>query len=154
MPRSSRPIVPFSYFTNKHVAHASLFPQCYIKSVSNSVSLLELSLKKRISKMRMSKKNWFGNIRKKLFRSHKNIILLHNNTITNRNSSANGRSSTNKNNVHTYFVSKEDMAAITIQSHFRGHLVSFTQLPYSSLISHNSLRKCKTYCHLLFHVKQ
>ncbi|KAK4711690.1 hypothetical protein R3W88_006203 [Solanum pinnatisectum] len=75
--------------------------------------------------MRMSKKNWFGNIRKKLFRSsspHKNIIVLHNNTITNRTSSANGRSSTKKNNGHIYFMSKEDMAAITIQSHFRGHL--------------------------------
>ncbi|KAF3615659.1 hypothetical protein BC332_05239 [Capsicum chinense] len=74
--------------------------------------------------MRMSKKNWFGSVKKKLFRSspsHKNIIVLHNNTITNRTSSANGRSPT-KNNGRAYFIPKEDMAAITIQSHFRGHL--------------------------------
>ncbi|CAN4078657.1 unnamed protein product [Withania somnifera] len=74
--------------------------------------------------MRMSKKNWFGSVKKKLFRSsppHKTITVLYSNTITNRSSSANGRPST-KNNGRTYFVSKEDMAAITIQSHFRGHL--------------------------------
>ncbi|CAN4083506.1 unnamed protein product [Withania somnifera] len=74
--------------------------------------------------MRMSKKNWFGSVRKKLFRSSpplKTIIVLHNNTITNRTNSANVRSST-KNNGCTYFMSKEDMAAITIQSRFRGHL--------------------------------
>ncbi|KAJ8545700.1 hypothetical protein K7X08_018283 [Anisodus acutangulus] len=72
--------------------------------------------------MRMSKKNWFGSVRKKLFRSsppHKTIIVLTNNTITTRTSSA--RQSIN-NNGRTYFLSKEDMAAITIQSHFRGHL--------------------------------
>ncbi|OIS98266.1 PREDICTED: protein IQ-DOMAIN 1-like [Nicotiana attenuata] len=73
--------------------------------------------------MRMSKKNWFGSVRNKLFRSsppHKTIIVLHNNTITTRTSSANGQST--KHNGRTYFLSKEDMAAITIQSHFRGHL--------------------------------
>lgn len=90
--------------------------------------------------MRMSKKNWFGNIRKKLFRSsppHKNIIVLHNNTITNRTSSANGRSSTKNNKGYTYFMSKEDMAAITIQSHFRGHLVSCTNFNQLNIIFFN-----------------
>ncbi|MCD7461575.1 IQ-domain 20 [Datura stramonium] len=75
--------------------------------------------------MRMSKKNWFGSVRKKLFRSsppHRTIIVLHDNTITNRTSSANGRSSTKNSAARTYFMSKEDIAAITIQSHFRGHL--------------------------------
>nr|XP_016464680.1 PREDICTED: protein IQ-DOMAIN 1-like [Nicotiana tabacum] len=74
--------------------------------------------------MRMSRKKFLGTVRKKLYQpsppQKTTIIIVHNNTITNRVSSANAQSAADNSGIH--FLSKEEMAAIAIQSYFRGYL--------------------------------
>lgn len=80
--------------------------------------------------MRMSKKKILRTLHKKLHHipNHEKttIIVVHNNTIstTNRKSSANDQYFEDHSGPH--FMSKEDMASISIQAYFRGYLVSCT----------------------------
>ncbi|XP_059284122.1 protein IQ-DOMAIN 20-like [Lycium ferocissimum] len=73
--------------------------------------------------MRMSRKKILCKVRKKLYHPNEKttIIVVHNNTITNSNrvSSANAQS---EDHSGPHFMSKEDMAAISIQAYFRGYL--------------------------------
>ncbi|KAG9135769.1 hypothetical protein Leryth_002494 [Lithospermum erythrorhizon] len=86
--------------------------------------------------MGMPRRRWLGIVRKKLFRSlpQETIIVLHTNnttgsfseaTTTTRVSSDVVLHNSNDNNCgsnHAYFLTKEEIAAIKIQSCFRGHL--------------------------------
>ncbi|MCD7449236.1 IQ-domain 20 [Datura stramonium] len=76
----------------------------------------------------MSKKKILGKVRKKLYNPNEKtttIIVVHNNTIsssTNRISSADYDQYSHEDHSGPHFMSKEDMASISIQAYFRGYL--------------------------------
>ncbi|KAL0350271.1 UNVERIFIED_CONTAM: protein IQ-DOMAIN 20 [Sesamum radiatum] len=82
---------------------------------------------------------WWGTIRRKLFRSSPSshhhdantIIVLHTN---NGNFSQESNSSACQENAGSDFVSRDDIAAITIQACFRGHLARRAYRALRSLV--------------------
>ncbi|KAK4733316.1 hypothetical protein R3W88_007577 [Solanum pinnatisectum] len=92
--------------------------------------------------MRMSKKKILRTVRKKLYHpNHEKttIIVVHNNTIstTNRKSSANDQYFEDHSGPH--FMSKENMAAISIQAYFRSYLARRMFKALKSLIKLQAL---------------
>nr|GME03158.1 protein IQ-DOMAIN 1-like [Ipomoea batatas] len=68
--------------------------------------------------MRLPRKNWFAIVRRKFRRSppcNETVTIL-------RNDASGGSFSAAAAASYSQFLSKEDMAAITIQAHFRSHL--------------------------------
>ncbi|XP_019177419.1 PREDICTED: protein IQ-DOMAIN 31 [Ipomoea nil] len=70
--------------------------------------------------MRLPRNNWFAIVRRKFRRSppcHESVTILRNNASGGSFSQASSAAAS-----YSQFLSKEDMAAITIQAHFRSHL--------------------------------
>ncbi|KAL8472487.1 hypothetical protein ACS0TY_029002 [Phlomoides rotata] len=97
--------------------------------------------------MRRNKDNRWGFFRRKLFRSspsshhhQDSIVVLHtNNGSFSQELNSSSCSSSHEQTVGSSFLSREDMAAITIQASFRGHLARRAYRALRSLVKLQAL---------------